>query len=114
MTNVTLTRKRELIWVSPDSIVANDNNPRSERAFTPDELVSLRRSIMTHGVLEPVIISPYKGDTYKLIEGERRWRSARSRGSQGNPGDRRGPDERLRRAGGDVQRPLAAPWLGDG
>ena len=45
MTNVTLTRKRELIWVSPDSIVANDNNPRSEQAFTPDELVSLRRSI---------------------------------------------------------------------
>ena len=52
MTHVTLTRKRELIWVSPDNIVANDNNPRSEQAFTPDELVSLRRSIMTHGVLE--------------------------------------------------------------
>jgi len=77
MTHVTLTRKRELIWVSPDKIVANDNNPRSEQAFTPEELVSLRRSIMTHGVLEPVIISPYKGDTYKLIEGERRWTSAR-------------------------------------
>jgi ParB/RepB/Spo0J family partition protein len=77
---VTLTRKRELIWVSPDKIVANDNNPRSDQAFAPDELVSLRRSIMTHGVLEPVILSPYKGDTYKLIEGERRWASARIEG----------------------------------
>jgi ParB/RepB/Spo0J family partition protein len=77
MEHVTLTRKRELIWVSPDKIVANDNNPRSAAAFTPEELVSLRRSIMRHGVLEPVIISPYKGDTYRLIEGERRWTSAR-------------------------------------
>jgi ParB/RepB/Spo0J family partition protein len=57
--------------------VANDNNPRSASAFAADELVSLRRSIMRHGVLEPVIISPYKGDTYRLIEGERRWTSAK-------------------------------------
>jgi ParB/RepB/Spo0J family partition protein len=75
-----MTRKRELIWVSPDRIVANDNNPRSQAAFTPDELVSLRRSIMTHGILEPVIVSPYKGDTFRLIEGERRWTSARIEG----------------------------------
>lgn len=80
MEHVTLTRKRELIWVSPDKIVANDNNPRSDQAFTPDELVSLRRSIMSHGILEPVIVSPYKGDTFKLIEGERRWTSARIEG----------------------------------
>jgi ParB/RepB/Spo0J family partition protein len=80
MEHVTLTRKRELIWVSPDRIVPNDNNPRAEKAFTPDELVPLRRSMMTDSVLEPVIISPYKGDTYKLIEGERRWTSARLEG----------------------------------
>jgi ParB/RepB/Spo0J family partition protein len=35
---------------------------------------------MSHGVLEPVIITPYKGDTYKLIEGERRWTSAKIEG----------------------------------
>lgn len=80
MEHVTLTRKRELVWISPDRIVANDNNPRSDQAFAPDELVSLRRSIMTHGVLEPVIISPYKGDTFRLIEGERRWTSAKIEG----------------------------------
>ena len=80
MTPPTMTRKRELVWISPDRIVPNDNNPRGGDAFTPDELVSLRRSIMTHGVLEPVIVAPYKGDTYKLIEGERRWTSARIEG----------------------------------
>jgi ParB/RepB/Spo0J family partition protein len=75
--HVTLSRKRELVWLSPDKIVPNDNNPRESASFTPDELISLRRSMMTHGVLEPVIVTPYKGDTYKLIEGERRWTSAR-------------------------------------
>jgi ParB/RepB/Spo0J family partition protein len=77
MTPPTLGRKRDLVWISPEKIVPNDNNPRQTAAFTPDELVSLRRSIMSHGVLEPVIVSPYKGDTYKLIEGERRWTSAK-------------------------------------
>jgi ParB/RepB/Spo0J family partition protein len=80
MTNVTFPHKRELIWVSPDKIVANDNNPRSAEAFQPDELLTLRRSIKANGVWEPLIITPYKGDTYKLIEGERRWTSARLEG----------------------------------
>jgi ParB/RepB/Spo0J family partition protein len=78
--HVTLGRKRDLVWLSPEKIVPNDNNPREQSSLTPDELVSLRRSIMTHGVLEPVIVTPYKGDTYKLIEGERRWTSARIEG----------------------------------
>jgi ParB/Sulfiredoxin domain len=77
MTAPTIGRKRDLVWISPELIVPNDNNPRQAGAFMPDELVSLRRSIMSHGVLEPVIITPYKGDTYKLVEGERRWTSAR-------------------------------------
>lgn len=80
MTAPTIGRKRDLVWISPDKIVPNDNNPRQAGAFTPDELVSLRRSIMSHGVLEPVIITPYKGDSYKLIEGERRWTSAKIEG----------------------------------
>lgn len=80
MTQPTVGRKRDLIWISPEKIVPNDNNPRQAAAFTPDELVSLRRSIMSHGVLEPVIITPYKGETYKLIEGERRWTSAKIEG----------------------------------
>jgi ParB/RepB/Spo0J family partition protein len=80
MTAPTVGRKRELVWISPEKIVPNDNNPRQAGAFTPEELVSLRRSIMSHGVLEPVIITPYKGDSYKLIEGERRWTSAKIEG----------------------------------
>lgn len=80
MTPPAIGRKRDLVWISPEKIVPNDNNPRQVGAFTPDELASLRRSIMSLGVLEPVIITPYKGDTYKLIEGERRWTSAKIEG----------------------------------
>lgn len=78
--HVTLSRKRDLVWLSPEKIVPNDNNPREQDALTPDELFSLRRSIMSHGVLAPMVVTPYKGDTYKLIEGERRWTSARIEG----------------------------------
>ena len=80
MSTVTLTRKRELKWLSPEKIIQNANNPRDAEAFSPDELTSLRRSITSHGVLEPVIVAPYDDDVYRLIEGERRWRSAKIEG----------------------------------
>jgi ParB family chromosome partitioning protein len=76
MSTVTLTRKRELKWLSPQKVIQNENNPRRQQSFTPDELASLRRSITAHGVLEPIIVAPYDDDVYRLIEGERRWRSA--------------------------------------
>jgi ParB/RepB/Spo0J family partition protein len=80
VSTVTLTRKRELKWLSPDKVIQNNNNPRGAQAFTPDELASLRRSITAHGILEPIIVAPYRGDTYRLIEGERRWQSAKLEG----------------------------------
>jgi ParB/RepB/Spo0J family partition protein len=80
MSTVTLTRKRELKWLSPDKVIQNENNPRRAEAFKPDELASLRRSITAHGVLEPIIVASYDDDMYRLIEGERRWRSAKIEG----------------------------------
>lgn len=77
---VTLNRKRELKWLSPDKVIQNENNPRRQQAFSKDELASLRRSITAHGVLEPIIVTPYDDDLYRLIEGERRWRSAKFEG----------------------------------
>src|SRR5207244_13499697 len=58
-------------------IINNDLNPRAEGEFTADSLDSLRYSIRTHGVFQPVIVTPYAKGTYKLIEGERRWTSAK-------------------------------------
>lgn len=79
-THVTLSRKRDLVWLSPDKIVPNENNPRQQNSLTPEELFTLRRSTFTHGVLGVIVVTPYKGDTYKLIDGERRWTSAKMEG----------------------------------
>jgi ParB/RepB/Spo0J family partition protein len=75
----TIGRKRELKWLPVDSIIKNELNPRSETAFRPEELESLRHSIRHMGILDPVIVTPYD-DLYKLIEGERRHTCAKLEG----------------------------------
>lgn len=85
MSTAPISRNRELAWIPTDSIIKNENNPRKEPSFTSDQLESLRRSIRTHGVLQPVLVEPYDQDMYLLIEGERRWRSAKIEGIQELP-----------------------------
>lgn len=68
--------RRQLRWVELDQITRNEKNPREAEAFSEDALASLRTSIRTHGVLEPIIVAR-RGRKYQLIEGERRWRAAR-------------------------------------
>jgi ParB family transcriptional regulator, chromosome partitioning protein len=75
----TIGRKRELKWLPVEQIIKNELNPRSESAFKQPELESLRDSIRTHGILDPVIVTPYD-DLYKLIEGERRYACAKLEG----------------------------------
>lgn len=75
-----ITRDREYKFIDVNKIIKNENNPRSPAAFTEDELVSLRRSIANLGLISPVIVVPYDDDMYKLIEGERRWTSAKLEG----------------------------------
>ena len=55
-------------------------SPAPAGSFTPEQLTSLRRSLTTHGVLQPLIVSRYDDDMYLLIEGERRWTSAKLEG----------------------------------
>jgi ParB/RepB/Spo0J family partition protein len=73
-----ISRNRDLLWVATNKIFPNPKNPRQAASFTPEELDRLRQSIRTHGVLEPLIVMPYDEaeGTYKLIEGERRLRTA--------------------------------------
>ncbi len=75
----TIGRDRELKWLPVDRIIKNELNPREEGAFRPEELESLRHSIRTLGILDPVIVTPYD-DLYKLIEGERRHTVAKLEG----------------------------------
>jgi ParB/RepB/Spo0J family partition protein len=80
MTQAPIARERELLWVPVEKIIKNERNPRSAGSFAPEQLTSLRRSLTTHGVLQPLIVSRYDDDMYLLIEGERRWTSAKLEG----------------------------------
>jgi ParB family chromosome partitioning protein len=57
-----------------------EHNPYQPRkTFDEDELSSLKESIRTHGVLQPLVVRQV-GDHYQLVAGERRLRAARAAG----------------------------------
>ena len=55
----------------------NKSQPR--RSFDKEKLAALSESIKEHGVIQPIILVK-KGDRYKIVAGERRWRAARMLG----------------------------------
>ncbi len=68
-----------LTFISVDKIITNPRQPR--RNFDPDELSELTASVLEHGVLQPLIISPGKIDgEYILVAGERRLQASRLAG----------------------------------
>jgi ParB family chromosome partitioning protein len=68
---------REQATVAIDRIQHNPHQPR--KAFDEEELSSLRESIRTHGILQPLVVRP-TGDGYQLVAGERRLRAAQAAG----------------------------------
>jgi ParB family chromosome partitioning protein len=63
--------------VAIDQIEQNPFQPR--KMFDERELTSLRESIRTHGLLQPLVVRP-AGDHFQLIAGERRLRAAAAAG----------------------------------
>lgn len=60
--------------VSPSTIIKNPDNPRL--IFHAKELQELEDSIASQGILVPLTVYE-DGDGYVILDGERRWRSAR-------------------------------------
>jgi ParB family transcriptional regulator, chromosome partitioning protein len=60
-----------------DAIQRNPYQPRKQ--FDSDELLQLRESIKTHGVLQPLVVRR-AGEGFQLIAGERRLRAATEAG----------------------------------
>jgi ParB family chromosome partitioning protein len=62
------------------ALEAIENNPYQPRKqFDDDELSTLRDSIKTHGVLQPLVVRQVNG-RFQLIAGERRLRAAKAAG----------------------------------
>jgi len=61
-------------------VLAIDPNPFQPRTeFDKEALEALAESIRTHGVLQPILVTP-RGDRFMLVAGERRWRASRLAG----------------------------------
>ncbi len=66
-------RVSDLRYIMLDEIVSNPDQPR--RKFDEALLKELAESIVVHGVLQPIVVSP-NGRNFIIIAGERRWRAA--------------------------------------
>ena len=73
--NDNSTDRKTLIEVSLIDIEPNREQPR--KTFDEKALAELADSIKEHGLLQPIIVKPLAGGTYRIIAGERRWRASR-------------------------------------
>lgn len=67
----------ELRQIKLDQITADPDQPR--RSFEQNSLDELADSIVEHGVLQPIVVTPFKGG-YQIVAGERRFRAAKIAG----------------------------------
>lgn len=67
----------DLRELNVDEVVPNRNNPRLD--FPQEELDRLAASIDLEGILVPIVVYP-RGGKFVLVDGERRYRSARELG----------------------------------
>jgi len=63
--------------ISISAIIPNPDQPR--RDFDPQTLKELANSLLTHGLLQPILVRPV-GENYFIIAGERRLRAAQIAG----------------------------------
>lgn len=63
--------------IAIDMIMPDPDQPR--RYFDEAALQELTASIVEHGVVQPLVVTP-KGDKYLIVAGERRWRAAQQAG----------------------------------
>ena len=73
--------KRDIQALSLAAIHPNPGQPRKD--FSDESLRELSASILSQGVLQPLIVRPRRNtteETYEVVAGERRWRAAQLAG----------------------------------
>lgn len=81
-----------VIEISIYEIDPNPDQPR--RNFDQESIQDLSKSILEHGVVQPIIVKPSKNNRYTIVAGERRWRAARTAGLDKIPAIIRDFDEK--------------------
>ena len=94
---------KEIETASDGEVVKNiklidiEPNPlQARKTFNEESINELANSIKNYGVLQPIIVEN-KGDYYRIIAGERRWRAAKKAGLQEIPCLIRNEDEQKNR-----------------
>lgn len=64
-------------------IDVDPNQPR--RSFSQESIEELAASIREYGLMNPILVAPTAGGTYRIIAGERRYRACRSLGLESVP-----------------------------
>ncbi len=75
--NVAAIPGRALLMLPVEAIERNPRQPRKQ--FEEAKLEELAASIRAHGVMEPILVRK-DGGRYRIVAGERRWRSAQRAG----------------------------------
>ena len=60
--------------VAVDALTSNPHQPRT--TFDEEALLQMAESIKQYGILQPLVVTPYKDGKYAIVAGERRWRAA--------------------------------------
>ena len=71
-------RVSDLRQIKLDQIITDPNQPRKD--FNETDLRDLAESISEHGVLQPIIVIPYKNGGYQIVAGERRFHASKLAG----------------------------------
>ena len=72
-------KRDSVVELKINDISPNNGQPR--KIFNDESLNELANSIQENGVIQPIIVQR-KGDGYRIVAGERRWRAARIAGLQ--------------------------------
>ena len=70
-------KRDSVVELKLNDISPNDGQPRKN--FDDEKINSLASSIEENGIIQPIIVQK-KGDGYRIVAGERRWRAARIAG----------------------------------
>ena len=74
---------KQVVVLKLSEIEPNKGQPRKN--FDMDKLEALRDSILEHGVVQPILVTPTKAGTYRIVAGERRWRASKLAGLKEMP-----------------------------
>lgn len=73
--SILLDEAERIQKLAVDAVLPNKAQPR--QIFDDTALAELADSIREHGILQPLVVTPADGGTYRIIAGERRWRAAK-------------------------------------